>query len=262
MEKRIKKVIFMGRKKGATYALKYLVDNNINIAAIVGVDNDIFRKDLENFAKKNNTPFFTDENILYDSLKKEDNSLKDVDLVISYLYPRKIKSSLIRLGKAGCINFHPAPLPDYKSSAGYNIAILEGKDEYGVSVHFIDSEQFDQGPIIKVLRFPINKEENMMSLYEKTQEKLFELFKDTIILFQSQKKIKTYENKGGLFLTRKQLEDLKIIDIKEDKLEVINKKIRAFFFPPYSGAKIKIRKQEFTLVNDEVLQYLGKKVYE
>lgn len=258
LNKKIKKVILMGRKKEAVKAVRYLVNKGINLAAIVGVENDPFHKELSNTAEKYKIPFFLEESILYDLIKKKDSSINNVDLVISYFYPKKIKDPLIKLGKIGCINLHPAPLPDYKSSAGYNIAILEERKEYGVSAHFIDFEKFDSGPIIKVLKFPISKSENMMSLYEKTQEKLFKLFKEVIILFQSGEKIKTYENKGGLYLNREQLEDLKNIDLQKDSIELINKKIRAFFFPPYNGAKIKIDNLEFTLVNKEMLKYINK----
>lgn len=253
---KIKNAIFLGRKNGAVRAVKYLINKNIRIAAIAGVEADPSHVQLSKVAKENKIPYFIDDSVLYNLIK--DGELVDIDLVISYLYSKRIKLSLIKIGKRGCINFHPAPLPDYKNSAGYNIAILEGKKNYGVSVHFIDSEKFDQGPIIKVIKFPISANENALSLYDKTQKRLLELFKETINMFESNEEIKTYENKGGLYLNRKQLEKLKEVNLKKDKLETINKKIRAFFFPPYTGAKIKIYGQDITLLNYEMLTYLNK----
>lgn len=252
--KKIKKVIFLGRKIGAFEAVKYLLKKNIEIAAIVGVEADPTHLKLSKEAEENKIPFFKDDSPLYTLIKS--GKMVDIDLVISYLYPKKIKYPLISLGKIGCINFHPAPLPDYKGSAGYNIAILEGRKIYGVSVHFIDSEELDQGPIIKIRKFPVSEKENALSLYEKTQVKLLELFKETINIFESNEDIKTYKNKGGLSLNREQLEKLKEIDLKKDNLETINKKIRAFFFPPYTGAKIKVGNQDITLINGELLNYL------
>jgi|SRR3989344_6481824 len=255
--RKIKKVIFLGRKNRAVEAIKYLIDKDIDIAAIVGVEIDPYHLQLSKLAEENKIPFFLDEAILYKLIKSRKN-FDAIDLVISYLYPKKIKYPLIKLGKRGCINFHPAPLPDYKSSAGYNIAILEERKEFGVSVHFIDSEEFDDGPIIKVSKFVISDSENIMSLYKKTQEKLIELFKETIKLFKSGKEIKTFKNKGGLYLNRKQLEELKTVDLKKDDLETINRKIRAFFFPPYTGAKVRVGNQDITLVNDKLLKYLDR----
>lgn len=252
----MKKIIFLGRKDGALKAIKYLIDKKIKLAAIVGDRNDFVSNKLHDLARANRTPFLLDDESLYDLIKNNDKQIKNIDLVISYLYPKKIKLPLINLAKLGCINLHPAPLPDYKSSAGYNMAILDGRKEYGVSAHFIDSEEFDSGPIIKVLKFNIAEDDHMMYLYQKTQEKLFELFKDIIQLFQSGQEIRTIRNEGGLYLNRKQIEKLKEIDIKKDNLETINRKIRAFFFPPYAGAKINIKGQDFTLVNNEMLKYL------
>lgn len=252
----LKNIIFLGRKEGSIKALKLLIDNKFNILAVVGVSEDSSFDNLKNLAEDNNILFLPKEDKLYQLINSK--QIQDVDLVISYLYSKRIKLPLIRLGKLGCINFHPAPLPDYKSSAGYNMAILEGKKEFGASVHFINSEAFDSGPIIKVIKFPITENENMMSLYEKTQKKLLELFKDTVALFQSTNKIRTYENKGGLYLTRKQLEELKEIDLERDNINIINRKIKAFFFPPYSGAKIKVKGQYLTLINEEMLKFLNK----
>ncbi len=53
----------------------------------------------------------------------------------------------------GCLNFHPAPLPDFRGLGGYNVAILEGLPEWGVSSHFVD-EHFDTGDLVDVERFP------------------------------------------------------------------------------------------------------------
>lgn len=253
---KIKKVIFLGRKKEAIDAVKFLIENRIKIAAIIGVRNDPSSIKLLKIANENEILFILNEKVIYKLIANKDKRLERVDLVISYLYSKKIKNSLIYLGRLGCINFHPAPLPDYKSSAGYNTAILDERLEYGVSAHFIDSEEFDAGPIIRVLRFPIGKNENVISLFEKSQTKLLELFKETIILFQAGEKLKTIENKGGLFLNKKQFEDLKKVDIKKDSLDLINKKIRAFFFPPHTGAKIRIGNQDFTLINNDLLKYL------
>ena len=62
----------------------------------------------------------------------------DVDLVISFLFWNRIREPLISLGRVGCLNFHPAPLPDLRGVGGYNVAVLEGLREWGVSCHFVD----------------------------------------------------------------------------------------------------------------------------
>lgn len=172
------------------------------------------------------------------------------DLCISYCYQKKITKDIIKKCKYGVVNFHPAPLPKYKGRAGYNTAILNGDTEYGVSAHYITDEQFDSGPIIKVNTFPIHNE-NCHSLEKKTQDKLFELLKEVIEILQKGK-VETKENKGGFYLTLKQLEEMKIVRAKDD----LDTKIKAFFFPPYSGATVIIKGKSYTLINDDILWYI------
>lgn len=253
-KKKLNKVIFLGRKPLASKAAQFLLNQSIKISLIVTKPDDSLNK----FAKLNNIPVIHDDKLLYQIIEKNDKKVRDVDLVISYLYWRRIKMPLIKLPSRGCINLHPAPLPDYKGRAGYNIAILNSKDHFGASVHFIDSEEFDVGPIIKVLRFPIEADENVISLIDKTQKKLLVLFKQAIRLFMEKEQIETSKNIGGLYLTGKQLEELKRIDPKKDSLNDIHKKIRAFFFPPYHGAFIEIKGEKFTLINEETLSQLNK----
>ena len=40
----------------------------------------------------------------------------------------------------------------------------------------------------------------------------------------------------------------------------IDRKIRAFFFPPYRGATITIHDHKFTLLNDEVLKFISQRM--
>ena len=254
---RIKNVILMGRKEGASKAFEYLISRGISVKLVVAPQIEDYPIKLKDTALKRNTPVFYDDSEIYKMIAGGNGLVKDIDLVISYLYWNKIKKPLIDLPAKGCINFHPAPLPDYKSRAGYNTAILEKKKEFGASAHFIDSENFDSGPIIRVKKFSIDTEcETALSLERKTQAALLELFKEVVEMFLIKDKIEVQPNEGGLYLTQPQLEKLKEINLKEDSLEDINTKVRAFFFPPYSGAKIKIKNKDFTLIDDGILNYI------
>ena len=101
---------------------------------------------------------------------------EDVDVVISFLFWKLIREPLVTLGRIGCLNFHPAPLPDLRGLGGYNVAILEGMREWGVSCHFVD-ESFDTGDLVEVERFPIDPDSaTAFSLDLESQERLLGLF--------------------------------------------------------------------------------------
>ncbi len=230
------KVIFLGKNKPSVIkGLEYLIEKKISIVAIAGLTD-----------KNYHVPILTD-NQLYSK------KFSDIDLIISYLYPKKIKKALLNLSKIGCINFHPAPLPDFRGVCGYSFGIFEEVKEWGVSVHFVD-KNFDTGDIIKVKKFSINPgEETALSLEKKSQFYLYELFKETINVILQKKTLPRIKQKKGRYYSKKSFEEMRIIK-STDNLVTINKKIRACWYPPYPGASINIEGQKFTLVNDKILK--------
>jgi methionyl-tRNA formyltransferase len=139
--------------------------------------------------------------------------LQDVDIVLSYLFWKKIKRPLLGLPKVAANNFHPAPLPELRGMGGYNVAIMQKRTRYGVTAHYMN-EEIDRGDIIQVRNFEMDPEqETALTLERKSQHEMFELFRD-----------------------------------------VIDRKIRAFWFPPYDGAFIQMAGKEYTLVHDKILK--------
>ena len=252
------KVIYMGKDKNSSIeGLKYLIKKGIQVLAVVSQSGEGKGKLLE-FAKKKNFSTVSYKEII-SSLSTKDkltSRFSDVDLVISFLFWEKIEKKLIDLPKIGCVNFHPAPLPDFRGLGGYNIAIYENLNQWGVSAHFVD-ETFDSGDIIKVRRFNINpKEETAFSLEQKSQDHLLKLFKEIIDLACTNAALPRTPQSKGRYINRKEFEELKKIK-PSDTIEQIKRKIRAFWYPPYMGATVKLKGEEFTLVSNELLERLS-----
>ena len=83
--------------------------------------------------------------------------LKGLDLVFSIGNPKIFSAVEIAKPRAGIINFHAAPLPDYRGSAVPAFAIINGETEFGVTFHKV-VPAIDTGPIIHLERFPITEE--------------------------------------------------------------------------------------------------------
>lgn len=244
----------MARKPSAAQAFAHLVAQGIQVPIVVAPESAEQNPELHVAAAAHGSRIVQDAEI-YDLVAQGHADVQHIDLVISFLYPKKIREALFTLGTYGCINLHPAPLPDYKSRAGYNTAILDSRTEYGVSAHFITSDEFDAGEIIKVLRFPMDPEtETAYSLEAKSQQALVTLFEQVIALFAPGTPIPTTPNVGGLYLTSKQLEALREIHPERESVEEIHRKCRAFFFPPYEGAVLTINGERFTIVDTQILQ--------
>lgn len=244
------KVLFMGRKKVASECLKYLVSRTD--VEIVGVltDNHIANSITSKVAMDNDLLLFNFDTAL-NAIKS--NKL-NFDIGFSMLYWRKLKDKFLTIPKLGNINFHPAILPEYKGTAGYNVAILEGRSDWGVSAHYIDAE-IDTGEIIDVSTFPISRDkETAYSLEKKSQKYLFDQFvKVTNLALEKKSKLNSVPNIGGKYISRREMEAMKEIKDGDD----ISRKIRAFWFPPYNGAYIMINNKKYTLVDGFILGTLS-----
>ncbi len=242
------KVIYLGQKDTSIEGMEYLIVKGIDLVVVAPPESP-----LSDSALRYGVSIITDDE-LYQRL---DDYKGQVDLVISYGYMKRIKKPLIELPKIGCINFHPAPLPEFRGMGGvYNFAIYENLDYWGVSAHFVD-ESFDTGDLIKVIRFPIDMQhETAQSLKEKSHEHLIMLFKDVIDTICSGEPLPRVPQGNGRYISRKDFEGLRKIELS-DSLDEINRKIRAFWCPPYQGAYIKMHGKEFTLVNEELLRKIS-----
>ena len=168
------RAVFLGKsKRSAVRALDWLAGRGVEVVAVVAPEPDPWTRPeqrLDLAAERHGLPLVADS-VLYTAPPP------DVDVVISFLFWKLVREPLLSLGRLGCLNFHPAPLPDFRGLGGYNVAILEGVDQWGVSCHFMD-ERFDTGDIVEVERFPIDAErETAFSLDLQSQARLVELFK-------------------------------------------------------------------------------------
>jgi methionyl-tRNA formyltransferase len=244
------KVLFMGRKQVATDALKYLL--SLPCVDVVGVltDSHLDTSPTTDLANHEGLPLFTFD----EALVEIKGGRLTYDLGLSMLYWRKLRDEFLITPRLGNINFHPAPLPKYKGTAGYNLAIMDELDEWAATAHYIDDD-IDTGGILDLFRFSIfSRSETAQSLERKTQPFLLELFKKTLHrVLETNSQLEVTPNSAGRYTSRKEMEEMKEVRSGDD----VNKKIRAFWFPPYHGANIKIDGQKFTLVDESLLQTLA-----
>ncbi len=248
----------MGQKSYSVEGLKYLVEKGTDVLVVTLPEGQLI-----DAALGNKLPVVTDGE-LYHYLGTRHKTLEcgytleHIDLVISYGYWRRIKRPLFELPKIGCVNFHPAPLPEFRGMGGvYNFAIYEKITYWGVSAHFVD-KSFDTGDLIEVRRFPINpQQETAFTLREKSHKYLIALFKDVIDTVCKGGHLARSTQGEGRYISRQDFEKLRKVQ-PSDSLDEINRKIRAFWCPPYQGAYIELHNKEFTLVNDELLERISK----
>jgi methionyl-tRNA formyltransferase len=185
------------------------------------------------------------------------------DYIICFRTLFILPEALIKKAKIAAINFHPGP-PEYPGSGCINFALYDEVSDFGVTAHLM-SKKVDNGKILEVRRFPIQKSENLFSVLERTHNELYSLCSDFIAALSSQGKsfikLKLAEcadvNWVGEARFIKELDKLQIIDegITKEELERI---IRATYidgFPP----KIRVHGYNFSLsLEDEITEIKSK----
>lgn len=243
-------VLFMGRKPVAARALEHLLTmKNVKVVGVL-TDDHLAVSPTSEVAIRNDLPVYG----FADAMAALKGGRLRFELGVSMLYWKKLKNEFLTVPSRGVINFHPAPLPEYKGTAGYNLAILEGRGTWAVSAHYMD-EEIDTGGIIKIIEFDIDHNtETAQSLEKKSQPVLLSLFKDVIdAAVRSEKVLPASPNIGGRYVSRAEMEAMKEIKAGDD----IARKIRAFWFPPYDGAYQVIDNQKYTLVDRVILENLA-----
>jgi len=178
----------------------------------------------------------------------------DVDLLVSYLYPERIRPTLLKLPRLAAVNFHPAPLPDYGGFAAYSGAILDERTEYGVTVHHMDTT-LDTGDIIFRKSFEIDPESiTALDLEMVTAKHLFKAFKEFIAMVASNSSLAGTPQDATNYVSLADLEASKKIYPLTDSADIVERKARAFWYPPYDGAYVEICGKRFTIVPDHILR--------
>jgi methionyl-tRNA formyltransferase len=243
--------VFLAKcKRSAARALDWLVAEGADVAAVVASAPDEFTREeqrVDLVAERHGLTLVSD-----DDLYAEPPG--DVDLVVSFLFWKRIREPLLSLGTIGCLNFHPAPLPDMRGLGGYNVAVLEGMREWGVSCHFVDAD-FDTGDLVEVERFPIDPDTaTAFSVDLESQERLFELFGRVMERALAGEELPRAPQGPGRYVTREEFESLRRVRPGDD----VERKLRAFWYPPYPGALIEVDGRELTLVGDELLAQVAR----
>jgi len=167
-------------------------------------------------------------------------------LLVSFLYPMRIAPDVVaRAGLA--LNFHPAPLPRYRGLWGCSRAILDGATKFGVTAHVLAPE-IDAGDVVASLELGVLPEDTAATLDHRAQDMLFALFRDTMLRFAAGQALPRTPQTSDAPKppTRAELEAMKEI-FADDPAERVDRKARAFWNPPYPGARLRLGGEWFTV---------------
>lgn len=167
--------MFMGTPEIAMTALKALIDDGHNVAAVVtredkprGRGNVMTPTPVKVLAEEHAIPVYTPKTLRDEAFE---NILKECDpeLIVVVAYGKILPKSVLDYPKHGCINLHVSLLPKYRGAAPMQRAIMMGETHTGVTVMYMD-EGLDTGDIIATAEFPISDTDDFEAIHDRSAE--------------------------------------------------------------------------------------------
>src|SRR5690349_13431411 len=165
------RIIFMGTPEFAVPSLEILLENKVNIVAVItaadkpqGRGNKIVYSPVKECALKHNVPVLQPTNLKSPEFLEELRSYQaNLHIVVAF---RMLPESVWKMPPLGTFNLHASLLPQYRGAAPINWAIINGEKETGVTTFFLEHE-IDTGKIIFQERIKITEDETAGRLHDK-----------------------------------------------------------------------------------------------
>ena len=166
------RVVFMGTPDIAATCLKKILADGFDVVACYtqpdrpkGRGMKMVYSPVKEVALANNIPVFQPENFRADEDVAALADLKP-DIIAVVAYGRILPQRVLDIPTCGCINIHASLLPQYRGSAPYQWAVLDGCKETGVTAQHMVREM-DAGDIIDVAKTCIGENETAGELLDR-----------------------------------------------------------------------------------------------
>ena len=166
------RVVFMGTPDIAATCLTKILEDGFQVVGVYtqpdrpkGRGMKMVYSPVKEVALAHEIPVFQPENFRADEDVEALRALKP-DVVAVVAYGRLLPQRVLDIPEKGCVNIHASVLPEYRGSAPYQWAVLDGKAETGVSAQYM-ALQMDAGDVIDVARTPIGPDETAGELLDR-----------------------------------------------------------------------------------------------
>ena len=166
------RVVFMGTPDIAATCLKKILQDGFEVVAVYtqpdrpkGRGMKMVFPPVKEVALEAGIPVYQPENFRDEETVQTLRDLKP-DVVAVVAYGRILPQKVLDIPANGCINIHASMLPQYRGSAPYQWAVLDGCKETGVSAQHMVREM-DAGDVIDVAKTPIGENETAGQLLDR-----------------------------------------------------------------------------------------------
>ena len=183
------RVVFMGTPDIAATCLEKIIADGFEVVAAYcqpdrpkGRGMKMVFPPVKEVALAHGIPVFQPENFRGEEAVEQLKALKpDVCAVVAYgrIQPQRV----LDVPALGCVNIHASILPQYRGSAPYQWAVLDGLTETGVSAQKMVWEM-DAGDVIDVAKTPIGENETAGELLDRLAVLGAELLSNTLTKYE------------------------------------------------------------------------------
>ena len=166
------RVVFMGTPDIAATCLKKVLADGFEVVGVYtqpdrpkGRGMKLVASPVKELALASGIPVFQPENFR-DSETVEQLRALQPDVCAVVAYGRILPQAVLDVPTKGCVNIHASLLPQYRGSAPYQWAVLDGLAETGVTAQYM-ALKMDAGEIIDVAKTPIGPNETAGELLDR-----------------------------------------------------------------------------------------------
>ena len=166
------RIVFMGTPDIGAVCLKRILADGFQVVGVYsqpdrpkGRGMKLVAPPVKEAALAAGIPVFQPESFKDEAAVEQLRALKpDVCAVVAYgrILPQKV----LDVPALGCVNIHASLLPQYRGSAPYQWAVLDGLTETGVSAQYM-SLGVDEGDVIGLRKTPIGENETAGELLDR-----------------------------------------------------------------------------------------------
>ena len=183
------RVVFMGTPDIAATCLKKIITDGFDVVGVYTQPDrpknrgmKLAFSPVKEVALEHDLPVFQPENFREPEVVEQLRSLQP-DVVAVVAYGRILPQTVLDIPEKGCINIHASVLPQYRGSAPYQWAVLDGLEETGVTAMYLCREM-DAGDMIDVAKTAIDPDETAGALLDRLAVLGAELLSKTLKRFE------------------------------------------------------------------------------
>ena len=254
------RVVFMGTPDIAATCLKKIIADGFEVVGVYtqpdrpkGRGMKMVFPPVKEVAISNGIAVFQPENFRSDEDVQALRELKP-DVVAVVAYGRILPQRVLDIPARGCVNIHASLLPQYRGSAPYQWAVLDGLTETGVTAQHM-ALKMDAGDIIDVAKTPIGPDETAGELLDKLAVLGADLLSRVLTRFEAGDVAGTPQNEADVSFAPMLDKSMCPIDFTKTARQVHNH-VRGLH--PWSVATMELQGKKFKVHATKIVDGCGK----